>query len=465
MKLRTYFLTLLLFLLFFNGSILLISCSNLNINLSSIRERCLGEHYFIAAALGKDLNAAENRGASADSVMGSLFQPYIDYYGKQNVFLQLSRQGQPFYSNIPSNEELSDKSPTSKDNNRVLSAIKWKDKEYMRITGRLPVPYTEYTLTYLYDLSGTIDSWNKVTRILYLSGIVLSLLLAICLMLLLNYIFKPLQQISLASQKIAKGEYDNRIRVTGRDELAEMAKSFNNMAAEIQSQIVQLAGQAEQKQCFIDNFAHEMRTPLTTIYGYAEYIQKAALSEEEKLSAAAYIMLECRRLQNIAGRLLDLATLRNDRIIFTDVSVPELLRGTAEELHQKAKEKQVRLEYEYQYDSLTGDFELLKCLLVNLADNGIKACYNGGNVIIKACFEEDKKVIAVSDNGNGMTEEQLSHITEAFYRVDKPRSRAEGGAGLGLSLCKEIAARHGAELSFSSRPHEGTNTRISFTTQ
>ncbi|MGS0763767.1 HAMP domain-containing sensor histidine kinase [Syntrophomonas curvata] len=463
MKLKTYFLTLLLFLLFFNGSILLISCVNLNSNLGNIRERCLGEHYFIASALAKDLNAVENRGASIDSAMGPLFQPYVHYYGKQNVVLALSREGHPLYSGIPEMEIVPGQNPKQMANNRVLSTVKLKNKEYISVAGLLPAPYTAYTLTYLYDLSATVESWNKMTRILFSFGIVLSLLLAICLLLLLNYIFKPLKQISLASQNIARGNYENRIPATGQDELAEMAESFNNMAEEIQGQILQLAKQAQRKQAFIDNFAHEMRTPLTTIYGYAEYIQKAAATEEEKLSAAGYVMSECSRLQNIAHRLLDLARLRNDEITFTDVRVPELLRGTVEELQPKAEERQVRLEYDCQYDSLTGDFELLKCLLINLTDNGIKACHSGGKVKIEACCEGDKKVITVRDNGKGMTEEQLSHITEAFYRADKPRSRAEGGAGLGLSLCEKIAARHGAEISFSSHPRKGTNAKISFT--
>ncbi|MHB8063822.1 MAG: HAMP domain-containing sensor histidine kinase, partial [Ruminiclostridium sp.] len=305
---------------------------------------------------------------------------------------------------------------------------------------------------------------NRVTSLLYTVGIIISFLLAICLILLLNHIFKPLNQISLASRNIAKGEYKNRIPVTGKDELSEMAQSFNNMAEEIQNQMVQLTKSAKQKQCFIDNFAHELRTPLTTIYGYTEYIQKAAITEEEKLSATNYIMSESRRLQNMAYRLLDLAMLRNDEIIFTEVSVLELFRSTIRELHQKAAEKQVTLEFDYQFDSLNGDCELLKCLLINLVDNGLKACNNGGTVKLNTFFEDNEKMITVQDNGRGMTDEQMSHITEAFYRVDKSRSRSEGGVGLGLPLCEQIAVRHGAKLSFFSKPNIGTIVKITFTT-
>jgi len=464
MKLKTYFTTLLLFLLFFNSSILLISFVNLNSNLESIRECCLGEHYFIATAYAKDLNAVESRGTTAESTIGPLFQSYVNYYGKKNVFLEISREGQPLYSSIHEDNELPGISQNQKAGTRVMSTVKSNRKEYISVSGTLPAPYDSYMLTYFYDLSENIASWNRVTGLLYTVGIVISFLLAICLILLLNHVFKPLNQISLASQNIAKGEYENRIPIIGKDELSEMAQSFNDMAEEIQNQVVQLTKSAEQKQCFIDNFAHELRTPLTTIYGYAEYIQKAAITEEEKLSATSYIMSESRRLQNMAYRLLDLATLRNDEIIFTGVSVLELFRSTVEELHQKAAGKQVKLDYGYQFDSLAGDCELLRCLLVNLADNGLKACNFGGKVTLDAYYEDGKKVFTVQDNGRGMSEEHISHISEAFYRVDKSRSRSEGGIGLGLSLCEQIAACHRAKISFSSHPNMGTTVKITFTT-
>lgn len=463
MKIRTYFTTLLLFLFFFNGSILFISCVNLNNNLNSVRESCLREHYFISQALAKDLNAVSNRGGAVDTNIEPLFQSYLRYYGKQNVFLELDREGKTLYSSIPDNEGLAGQKPKASQDNRLLSSIKVNGKEYIRVAGTLPAPYSAYALTYLYDLSPLLASWHKLTRILYSTGMVLSLALAVCLVLLLNYVFKPLRQISLASKRIAQGEYEQRIAVTGQDELTEMAESFNQMAGAIQEQIVQLAEQAAQKQFFIDNFAHELRSPLTTIYGYAEYLQKAVLTEEEKISAASYIMAECRRLQNIAYGLLDLAKLRNDEIMFSDINVAALLRSTVEELQQLAAGKQVQLEYECKYNNLSGDFEMLKCLLVNLAENGIKACQQGGTVRIKAACEEGKKMITVQDNGKGMTAEQLLHITEAFYRVDSARSRTEGGAGLGLALCEQIAARHGAVLSFSSQINQGTCAKVFFT--
>jgi signal transduction histidine kinase len=106
----------------------------------------------------------------------------------------------------------------------------------------------------------------------------------------------------------------------------------------------------------------------------------------------------------------------------------------------------------------------MESMLINLIDNAIKACGKGGYIIVGAAKEAERKTISVWDNGKGMTPEILSQITEPFYRGEKSRNRSDGGAGLGLALCKQIASSHDAELSFSSCPGEGTTAKITFTT-
>ncbi len=202
---------------------------------------------------------------------------------------------------------------------------------------------------------------------------------------------------------------------------------------------------------------------MTSIYGYAEYLQKASISEEDKLEATGFIMSESRRLQNIAYVLLDLASLRSSEIVFAPVDIAELFQNIIDTLVRKAEEKQVTISFACGFDVLNGDRDLLQSLMVNLTDNAIKACEPGGSINITAYTENGRKIIEVRDNGRGMTREQLAHITEPFYRVDKARSRAEGGVGLGLSICEQIAARHGAELKFDSQPGLGTTTKVIFT--
>lgn len=465
MKSRTFLLTLILFLLFFNSGILLASVVTLKSNLDNSKDRSLREHYFIASSYAKDLNALEKRGTSVESGVGSLYRSYFDFYSKQNVILTIAKDGMQLHTDLIGASHPVPKTPQiSKTSERLVSMEKLEDETYIRVAGALPAPYDTYTLAYDYNVSDIISSWNKMVVMLFLFGMLFCGLLAFCLLLVLNRVFKPLQQISSASKGIAQGQYANRIEVKGHDELAEMAASFNHMAEEIQNQMQQLATAAEQKQQFADNLAHELRTPLTAIYGYAEYIQKVVRTEEDKLFATNYIMSESRRLQNIAYRLLDMATLRGNKLELSEVRVGELFGEVERSLAMKAAEHQVQVRYEYHFDTLHCDADLMHILLVNLIDNAMKACGPDGVIKLNADLENGHKVITVQDNGKGMAEEHLAHITEAFYRVDSSRSRSGGGAGLGLALCKQIAVNHDAKLSFASEPGKGTTAKLSFTT-
>ena len=222
---------------------------------------------------------------------------------------------------------------------------------------------------------------------------------------------------------------------------------------------------ADRKQQFIDNFAHELRTPLTAIYGYAEYVQKAAVSEDDRLSALDYIMSESRRLQTIAFQLLELANLQNHQITCEEVDVAGLFERVRQTLSARLIGRDVQLDFNAEIETLYGDACLLESLLINLVDNALKACAEGGHIVVGAMQETGRKTLTAQDDGKGMSPEVLAQITEPFYRAEKSRSRSDGGAGLGLALCKQIAACHGAQLSFTSRPGAGTTAKVTFTTR
>lgn len=290
-----------------------------------------------------------------------------------------------------------------------------------------------------------------------------SILLALCLLFLVHRLFQPLGQIATASQNMAAGNYTSRLPVSGHDELAHMAQSFNHMAGEIENQIAALQEAAGQKQRFIDNFAHELRTPLTAIYGYAEYLQKALVTEEDKIAASGYIMAECQRLQTMAQQLLELALLRGDTMEQGPVAVANLFDAVQHTMYPQAQAKQTALVYDNQATSIWGNLDLLHSLLINLLDNALKACGTKGTIIVRACQEQNQTILSVQDNGQGMSCQQLSRVKEAFYRGDRARSRKEGGAGLGLAICEEIARCHHSTLQFCSTPGQGTTVKIIFT--
>lgn len=463
MKYRTFLTTLVLFLFSFNLGILIISVTTFKDTVNRAEEKSLGEHYFITSALLKDFYAVESRGIDIEGSLGSLLQSYSYLFGDKKVKLALYKGNQLVYSNRQEIVLPSSFSEPPADGNRLVSMQKLDGRTYVMVSGKLPVPYDFYTMIYLYDTTDAITAWKQTKNMLFFAGLILSSLLALGLLLLLNRIFKPLSQISQISRNIAAGAYETRLPISGHDELSEMAQSFNHMAEEIQCQMQQLATAAEQKQQFVDNLAHELRTPLTAIYGYAEYIQKIARTEEDKLFATNYIMSESRRLQNIAYHLLDLATLRENKIERSNVRMEQLIRGVEQVLSMKAAEQKIRITYEYRFETLFCNADLMHILLVNLIDNAMKACDSGGVIKLIADLEGEHKVIFVQDNGKGMAEDHLVHITEAFYRVDSSRSRSGGGAGLGLTLCQQIAVNHGAELSFSSELGKGTTAKLTFT--
>lgn len=466
MKCRTFLTTLILFLIFFNLGILMISVATFEDMIGRSKEKSLGEHYFITSALVKDFDALTQRNVYIDNSLSELLQSYQYLSGEKKVRLTLYKNDEPIYVDqmeIELGNSIADVSVP--ENGDRLLWFKQKNKHtYVTVAGKLPNPYSSYTMVYLYDMKEEVYSWIHMKNLLFFSGAFLSGILALFLLLLLNRIFKPLIQITQTSHDIAAGAYDTRLLVTGYDELSEMAQSFNHMADEIQLQMKELIQAADKKQQFIDNFAHELRTPLTAIYGYAEYIQKASVSEEDRLSAVNYIMSESRRMQTMAYQLLELANLKNDQLIWEKLNLSELFHIVLHTLHNKIVEKNLRVEVICKVDHISGDACLLESLLVNLIDNGIKACDTGGHVILRAEKEGEDKTIYIQDNGKGMTPEVLKHAVEPFYRGEKSRNRKDGGAGLGLAICSQIVSKHNAKLEFISQQGEGTTVKINFTT-
>ena len=464
MKQRTFLTTLALFLFFFNLGIFIVSVAMFKDTLNRGEERSLSQHYFIASALIKDMQAVEGRGGDIDGSLNALLQPYGYLSGDNDAGLAFYKNNQMVFSG-KSNAVIQSNFIEPPDNGSRLATIRKVDeKTYIIVSGKLPAPYNSYTLVYLYDTTEAVNSWSRLKNILFFAGFVLSVLFAFGLLFVLNRIFDPLKQISRTSKDIANGAYDTRLPVSGNDELTEMSKSFNHMAEEIQRQMTELKNAADKKQQFVDNFAHELRTPLTAIYGYAEYMQKAVLSEDDRLSALNYIMAESRRLQTVAFQLLEMANLQNNRINLEELKVSSLFETVHQTLNSKLVEKDILIEFSSEIETISGDFCLMESMLINLIDNAIKACDKGGHIYVRAYKDVESKAICVQDDGKGMSPEVLALITEPFYREEKSRNRKDGGAGLGLALCKQIATSHDGELSFSSCPNEGTTAKITFTT-
>ena len=459
MKKKTFIVTWMLFLIFINSSMLIVSMITLREQIFAERETTLTEHYVISSGLIGDMQAVKNRGGDVKASMDELMRTYSRYsQNRDNAFAVSCGEEWIWHSGdrMPEDDPGSLFAQTNQAERIVF--MQKKPTAQIGVYGRFPAPFQEYGLWYCAGVSDTLEAWRGMKNMLFTVSTAVTFLLALFLVKFLDILFRPLREISAASRVIAEGDYHTRLQVRGKDEIALMADHFNQMAQQVESHIKLLQETADQKQQFIDNFAHELRTPLTAIYGYAEYLQKAPATEKERFECTRFILSECRRLQNLAYQLLDLAALRE---IETEIcAVEELFQRVYDIMQVKAEKKGIVLTLGCDSESVAGNMELLITLLSNLIDNALKASPGGSVIRLGAVRQKDQLILEVADQGIGMTKEQIAHIKEAFYRVDKSRSRAAGGAGLGLSICERIVQLHQGKLEFISRPEEGTTARV-----
>ncbi len=463
MKDKTYQWTLTLFVLFINVGIMLFCIITTRHNFSGMKESYLREHSFLSNSLTKDINVLENEWNTVEESIHYVCETYKEQYGTQNIYLQIYKDNRCVYSSLPDSLNINQQALGAEENVTVLRVRTYDGRKYVQIVGNLFNAYREYALVYYADITDTVEGWHKMNGYLFMAGMFFSMILSICLFALLKYIFKPLEQISYLSKKIANGEYKERLEIKGGEEITEVVQSFNTMSDQIKYQIEELEKHAEEKQRLIDDMAHELRTPLTAIYGYAEYMLKTHLNEKDRYTFLQYILSESKRIKNISENLLEMTFIREDKAIkMVPIPVEELFKKVHQTENIKLKEKEIHFSYTNEIEEIQGNQDLIESLIMNLLDNAIKACEQKGKITMRAYLEEDKKIIEIEDNGKGMTSQQLLHVKEAFYRGDKSRSRKEGGNGLGLTLCDQIAKKHDAELIIESQLNKKTIVKVIF---
>ena len=289
--------------------------------------------------------------------------------------------------------------------------------------------------------------------------------IAIVLTLILSvFLTRPLKKMTVAADKMAAGNYHERLSVSGRDELGELAVSFNRMADAVEKAVSDLTEEARRKEDFVANFAHEIKTPLTSVIGYADRIYQKDLPREQVKKAAWRIWNEGMRLEALSFKLMDLTHLNRQKFIFSTVSVRELFQDAVEEMEDGLAGQNIRIQYQTEDIYVRVDCDLMKTLFLNLIDNAAKAECHVIEIEGRLDESEENKVdfcrIEVRDDGKGIPAEELSRITEAFYMVDKARSRSQHGAGLGLALVKRIVELHGGMMEIYSESQKGTTVSI-----
>ena len=280
------------------------------------------------------------------------------------------------------------------------------------------------------------------------------------LYLLSTWLTRPIRSLRKTAAALAAGDYSARAQVGSGDEIHELADSFNRMADAIGRTVEELEDAKHRQEEFTASFVHELKTPLTSIIGYADMLRSRELSQDMRFKAASYIFSEGKRLEKLSLSLMSLLVAGHSAADGGPVAMGELCQAAARAAQPAMEKAGLTLTVRGEAGESPGEAALLQTLLMNLLDNARKASSPGGEVLLEGAPTENGYRLAVTDHGRGIPASELDRITEPFYMVDKSRSRAEGGAGLGLALCKEIAAVHGGVLRFTSQEGVGTTVEV-----
>lgn len=314
------------------------------------------------------------------------------------------------------------------------------------------------TLFTIQDITFTFWGSQKLVRQerwIFLVVMALSCLVMLVVTWLLT---RPVQTLKEATAAFSAGDYTSRAVVRSGDEFQELAGAYNAMAETIEQKIADLEAAARQREDFVANFAHELKTPMTSIIGYADTIYQKELTAEELHAAAGYIVNEGMRLEALSFKLLELIGLERQEFLLEETELLPFFEDVRETILPLAQKRGVAFSMDCEEGWAWLELDLFKTLLLNLLDNALKS--GGDYVTLTGRCTGEGYEIRVTDNGRGIPVQEISRITEAFYMVDKSRSRKEHGAGLGLALCDRIAKLHGTRLHYESQPGQGTTVTL-----
>lgn len=333
-------------------------------------------------------------------------------------------------------------------------------ESYILVCGLIGQDETEIYLVTECNISEVVNSQNDM--IFYFQRIYL---LIICvgfpvILLLSNLLVHSINKVSKAAKRMAAGRYTERIEVSAKDEIGELAANFNHMAENIEENIAELSNQARQKEDFAANFAHELKTPLTSVIGYADMLYQKDLPRDQVKRAAEYILNEGMRLETLSLKLMDLFVMDKQVLSLEEMSVKEVFEDLKQGIRPVCEKCGVQFHMEMADGRIKVDYDLFKSMILNLVDNSVKA--DCRDIWITGNAKDGIYRICLEDNGKGIPPEELGRITEAFYMVDKSRARKLHGAGLGMALVSKVIELHGARMKIESDGKTGTKITLSF---
>lgn len=275
-------------------------------------------------------------------------------------------------------------------------------------------------------------------------------------MLLSEIFIDPIQRLIKATREIKKGNFDIRVDAgRARGDVLELIESYNEMAKELGS--IEIF-----KDDFINVFSHELKTPMVSIVGFAKQLKNPDLTPEQKEEYLDIIITESERLSKMAANVLVLSRLESQQIVSnkTEFLLDEQIRRSILLLEKEWDKKNIELDIDLERVKCIGNEEMLSHVWINIISNAVKFSHIGGKIEIKCRANDERAVVSIADNGEGMSKDVIDHIFDKFYQGDP--SHAGLGNGLGLSIAAKVVDLCGGKISVESECGKGSVFIVEF---
>ncbi|MFZ5645532.1 MAG: ATP-binding protein [Bacillota bacterium] len=313
-------------------------------------------------------------------------------------------------------------------------------------------------------IEGQIFEYQRIILNVGIGGIILATFLSL---LFSRSLSRPLVQMNSVARALARGDFSRKVAVKSEDEIGVLANSLNTLSGDLQEKITALERLDKTRKDFVAGISHELRTPLTIIQGYAEALKdNVAESEEERRDCIDGIVEETGRLRRLVFDLLDLRRIESGQeyIELSEFDISPVLLKAAEKMGVFIEQKGIALDLDIPENipPVLANPDRLQQILFNLLENALRYTPTGGNVKVNTAVLNGFVKVGVSDSGPGIPADEQELIWEKFYKVDKSRTRREGGGtGLGLAIVKRLVEKMGGHVYVESTPGQGTT--FSFT--
>ena len=315
-----------------------------------------------------------------------------------------------------------------------------------------PTPPNPETLVLAVPRSRALAIWSDFAKPFIWAGLVALAVSILIAVVLARSVYVPIRRVTNAAEEIARGNYEQQVPVDGPKEVKGLAKSFNQMSKQVKHSQQMLRD-------FVADVSHELRSPLTSIKGFAQaMVDGTAKGKEAQLKAATVIEDESKRMMRLVEELLEFSRLESGQVAMVKepVDLKELLQQCHEIFSMHAEEKGIKLKTDIEpLPPVIGDIDRLEQVFSNLLDNALKHTPTDGEVSITARHPNPNIAeISIADTGTGIPPEQMRHVFERFYRADPSAGKA--GAGLGLAIARQIVLAHGGDIMARSTLGKGT---------